>query len=97
MDSYKTPGPDDFYAIFFKKTWDIMGVEVHSFVRNAIVEGAILDEATEASLVPISKEPKPCSIRGFRPLSLCNIACKLIPKVIVNKLKGLMQELISPC
>lgn len=97
MASYKAPGPDGFQAIFFKKTWDVTGEAVHSFVKKAIEEGEISDEAAEASLVLIPKENKPCNIRGFRPISLCTVACKLISKILVNRLKGLMQELVSPC
>lgn len=63
----------------------------------AVDKGEISEEATEASIVLISKESKPCSIRGFNPLSLCNVAYKLVSKVIANRLKPLMEDLISPC
>lgn len=96
MGSYKALGPDGYQAIFFKKTWHITGEAVHSFVKKAIEDGEISEEAAEASLVLIPKETKPCNICGFRPLILCNAAYKLISKVIVNRLKLLTRELISP-
>lgn len=97
MGSYKAPGPDGFQAVFFKRTWDITGEAVYSFVRNALREGDVPEEAAMATLVLIPKEPTPSSIRGFRPLSLCNVSCKLVSKVIVNRLKAVMEGLISPC
>lgn len=41
-------------------------------------------EATEALLVLIPKEEKPTSIRGFRPISICNMNIKFVIKAIVN-------------
>ncbi|KAF7153235.1 hypothetical protein RHSIM_Rhsim01G0171900 [Rhododendron simsii] len=32
----------------------------------------------------------------FRPISLCNFAMKVITKVMANRLKGILQEVISP-
>lgn len=44
----------------------------------------------------IPKEIKLSSMHGFRPLSLCNVVYKLASKVIVNRLKDIVKELISP-
>lgn len=66
-------------------------------MKTAIDEGVLPKEAAEAALVLIPKEAKSCNIRGFRPLSLCNVSYKLVSKVIVNRLKLLKKELISPC
>lgn len=62
-----------------------------------IDEGVVPKEAADATLVLIPKETKPTNMRGFRPLSICNVTYKLASKVIVNRLKGIMKELISPC
>lgn len=97
MGSYKAHGPDGFRAIFFKKTWDITRAVVHSFVRKSVEEGMIFEKATESSLALIPKESKPCNICEFMPLSPCNVAYKLVSKVIVKRLKHLMKELISLC
>lgn len=44
----------------------------------------------------IPKETKPTSMNRFRPLSLCNVTFKLVSKAIVNRLKGVMENLLSP-
>lgn len=49
---------------------------------------------TLLSLIP--KEEHPEYIHQFRPISLCTVFCKTITKVIVNRLKPFLDELISP-
>lgn len=97
MGSYKAPGPDGFPAIFYKKTWQVTGKALHSFVRGILEEEAIPARSMEATIVLIPKDEHPTSIRGFRPLSLCNVPTKLVSKVIVDRLKETLKELISPC
>lgn len=36
-------------------------------------------------------------MRGFKPLSLCNVETKLVSKIIVNRLKETLKSLFSPC
>lgn len=96
MGSYKAPGPNGYPAIFFKKTWSMVGEDVCSFVRSVIGRGEITESAAETLLVLIPKETKPTTIRGFRPLSLCNITMKLVSKIIVNRLKEVWKNIISP-
>lgn len=58
---------------------------------------AVPSRAIEATLVLIPKETHPTSMRGFRPLSLCNMHTKLISRIIVDKIKETLKHLISPC
>lgn len=96
MGSYKAPGPDGYQAIFFKNSRHIIGRGVHSFVRGAMKGEQIPASAKEAIFVLILKEAHPTSIKGFRPLSLCNVTVKLPSKIIANKLKGALKSLIAP-
>lgn len=44
----------------------------------------------------IPKEDKPSSLGSFRPISLCNVSIKIVSKMIVNKLKEVLDAIISP-
>lgn len=57
----------------------------------------IREEEAEAMLVLIPKEAHPTTMRGFRPLSLCNMTLKVVSKIIFNRLKSVLKSLISPC
>lgn len=58
--------------------------------------GDIPPKVTEALLVLIPKVQKPSSIRNFRPISLCNTSIKLVNNMIINRLKQVLCDLISP-
>lgn len=73
------------------------GDDVHAFAKKMMEGREVLEESAEATLVLILKEGKPSSMRRFRLLSLCNVINKLVFKVIVNMLKGVLKDLISPC
>lgn len=95
--SFKVPGPDGYQAVFFKRAWSVVGEVVHHFVWKIIEEGDIPEDAAEAILVLIPKKDKPNSMRDFRPLSICNVTYKLASKIIVNRLRDLVKDLVSPC
>lgn len=50
--------------------------------------------ATDICLIP--KVPKPEYVNQFRPISLCNVNYKILSKIVVNRLKPIMTDIISP-
>lgn len=96
MGSMKAPGPDGYQALFFKRTWERTSHALHHFSLGVLKGEEFPNEAAEALLVLIPKEEKPSSLRSFRPISLCNVSMKIVSKMIVNRLKEVMQTIISP-
>lgn len=96
MESWKSLGPDGYQLGFFRKTWEVTGSAVHRFVQDILKRDEISKEAAETLLVLIPKEAKPMSLKNFRLIRLCNVSMKLVTKVIANRLKILLKEMITP-
>lgn len=96
MKSYKAPGSDCFQPIFFKMFWEQIGDDIWRFVSQAFETGNFDPQVTDTLLVLIPKGDYPSSFREFRPISLCNVLYKLITKVLVNRLRSLLHDMISP-
>ncbi|CAO2039661.1 unnamed protein product, partial [Urochloa humidicola] len=50
----------------------------------------------DTCIVLISKVPHPETLKDFRPISLCNVIYKVVSKCLVNCLRPLLQDIISP-
>lgn len=96
MGSSKAPGPDGFHPGFFKHTWDMTGSAVHDFAKDILGGKEVFEEAAEALLVLIPKDTKPTSIKGFRPISLCNVSLKIVTEMLVNRLKLVLKKIVAP-
>ena len=92
----KAPGPDGLHAIFCKKFWHIIGDEISQEVLFAINTRQIPAEWNDTSIVLIPKVDSPEQITQYRPISLCNVMYKIISKMIDNRLKKILPEIISP-
>ncbi|GKB48885.1 hypothetical protein Tco_0899638, partial [Tanacetum coccineum] len=96
MGNEKSPGPDGFRAAFFKEAWDIVGNDVILVVREFFVNGRLLKELNHTIISLIPKVSTPARVNDFRPISCCNVLFKCISKVIANRIKSCLKDLISP-
>ncbi|GJW40181.1 hypothetical protein Tco_0066026 [Tanacetum coccineum] len=96
MGNEKSPGPDGFTAAFFKEAWDIVGNDVILAVREFFVNGRLLKELNHTIIALIPKVSTPARVNDFRPISCCNVLFKCISKVIANRIKSCLKDLISP-
>ncbi|XP_059436754.1 uncharacterized protein LOC132169808 [Corylus avellana] len=95
MKANKAPGPDGFYADFFKSTWSIVGQEVVAAIKGFFSSGLLLKEvnATILSLVP--KKVNPSAMGDFRPITCCNVIYKCITKILSNRMLPFLGNLVS--
>lgn len=96
IGSLKAPGPEGFHAFFFKQLWHIVGEYVWGVVRDAFTSSAFDLDLAQTLICLIPKVDVPTSFKEFIPIGLCNVLYKLITKVLVNRLRPFLQELIGP-
>ncbi|XP_048617726.1 uncharacterized protein LOC125589247 [Brassica napus] len=96
MPSSKAPGPDGFPADFYRASWDIIKkdfiIAVHFFFMFGFLPRGV--NATILTLIPKHGDAR--EIKDYRPISCCNILYKVISKILANRLKVLLPELIEP-
>ena len=95
MHAYKSPGPDGFQCIFFKQYWHIVGEDVTTLVTQAFATGTFDPVIAETFIALIPKVDCPQSFKEFRPISLCNTIYKLITKVLVNRLRSFLDQIVG--
>lgn len=96
MKSYKAPGLDGFQPLFFKHFWVLLKTDLLLLVQQAFNRGYSEECLAEILIVLIPKVDHPLRFKELRPISLCNVAYKVITKVLVQRLRPYLNELTGP-
>lgn len=96
MHPYKSLGPYVFQGIFFKQYWHIVGDDIYDLVKQAFCTWHFDSALAKTLIILIPKVDNPNSFKEFRPISLCNMVYKLITKVTVNRLRPMLDSIVSP-
>lgn len=96
MHDLKALGPDDFPALLYKKMWSTIGNDIVKVVTSFFLRGSMPKEVNSLLIFLIPKVSNPTSMNHFRPISLCNVVYKIISKLLVSKLRPLLDKFISP-
>lgn len=92
----KALGPDGFTLSFFKAAWEVVGGVVTEAKRHFFNIGRLLKEVNSTFISLIPKKLEASTFNDFRPIALCNLIYKFNIKIIVNRLKRVMNVLVQP-
>uniref|UniRef100_A0A803PL05 Reverse transcriptase domain-containing protein n=1 Tax=Cannabis sativa TaxID=3483 RepID=A0A803PL05_CANSA len=95
MHPDKSPCPDGMTPGFFQRCWSIVGLDIINLVRSFMTTGILPQGLNDTNMVLIPKVKNPTSMIDLRPISLCNVLYKIISKVLANRLKEVLPQLIS--
>lgn len=95
MHSNKSLGPDGFSALFFQKTWHIIGSEVMEAVLVVLNNGEDLTDWNNTLLTLIPKVKDPLIVKDFLPITLCNTCYKIISRAITNRFRPILVNIID--
>ena len=83
----KSPGPDGFNGLFFKKCWHIISKDFYALAA-AFHEGtANLENINYSYITLVPKKRSPESVNDFRPISLTGMGVKFLSKMAANRLQ----------
>ncbi|KAK6153718.1 hypothetical protein DH2020_013357 [Rehmannia glutinosa] len=94
MHPLKAPGPDGMCLLFFQKFWNIVSTDFTSTCLNILNNTSDPLSLNHTHIVLIPKVKQPETAKDFRPISLCNVIFRVITKVIANKLKLILPDII---
>lgn len=92
----KAPGPDGLPAAFFQKHWGSVKEGVITTCLHILNDKGNLAPLNHTYIALIPKTTKPKSVSEFRPISLCNVIYRIIAKSMANKLKHILDKIVSP-
>jgi hypothetical protein len=96
MSPWKAPGPDGFPAGFYQNGWNDMGSSICDYVKNIWINPVDVANVNFTDICLIPKVDRPEFVSQFRPISLCNVSYKIITKIMVNRLKKIIPQVVSP-
>ncbi|CAN0855442.1 LINE-1 retrotransposable element ORF2 protein [Linum grandiflorum] len=91
----QAPGPDGFQGHFYRKHWETIGDKISQEVMSFFATATMPHGWNNTHIVLIPKKPNPQAMPEFRPISCCNFNYKIIAKILANRLKPCMPDLIS--
>ncbi|KAL0455518.1 UNVERIFIED_CONTAM: LINE-1 retrotransposable element O protein [Sesamum latifolium] len=89
-------GPDGYPSGFFKAARPVIGKEVTQAILDFFTTGRLLKQVNATLLSLIPKVLNPTLVSEFRSISCYNVLYKVITKIIVQRLSGVLDDLISP-
>jgi hypothetical protein len=95
MAPLKAPGPDGMPPIFYQSYWHVVGEDVTAAVLSCLNSGKIPASLNHSYVTLIPKTKSPEKVTEYRPISLCNVVYKLISKVLANRLKKVLPQVVS--
>ena len=81
--------------MFYQKYWHLIGEDVSNAVITCLNSSKILKAINHTYITLIPKVKNPEIVSEFRPISLCNVIYKIISKMLTNRLKSVLPQIVS--
>jgi hypothetical protein len=82
-------------SLFFQKYWNTVGEDITREVLHFLNGGGLPQQWNETIVVLIPKVPNLEKLKDLKPINLCNVMYIIASKVLSNRLKLMLPEIIS--
>ncbi len=90
----KSPGPDGIVVEFYKMYWNFLGTELLEVIHESVRTEMLPYTQYLAVITLLYKKGQRENIKNWRPISLLNTDAKLYSKVLAERLKKALPEII---
>jgi hypothetical protein len=96
MPNDHAPGPDGFTGAFYQRAWPIIKHDILAgIMKLGVGDGRGFARLNRALITLIPKIPEAIETKDFRPISLVHSFAKLFSKLIANRLRSRLGEIVS--
>ncbi|KAG7594282.1 Reverse transcriptase domain [Arabidopsis thaliana x Arabidopsis arenosa] len=95
MPANKSPGPDGYTSEFFKSAWPLIENDFTVAIQSFFKKGFLPKGVNTTILALIPKKENAQVMKDYRPISCCNVLYKVISKILANRLKDLLPQIVS--
>ena len=91
----KTPGTDGLTAEFYRHFWSSINQHLYNSILSSIEIGELSCEQRRGVITLIPKAGKDLKyVKNWRPITILNIEYKIIAKILANRIKYILPDLI---
>ena len=95
MKNNKSPGSDGLTKEFYQTFWDDIKEDLCETMNNIYLKEELCETQKSAIVKLIYKKGDPRELKNWRPISLLNIDYKILSKILANRLKTIMPQLVG--
>ncbi|CAI5990895.1 unnamed protein product [Closterium sp. NIES-65] len=91
----KAPGADGLPKELLEDNWDLLGESVMDFMRGFEKTAELPRSASTAVTILLHKKGERTDLGNYRPITLLNATYKIAAKLLANRMKGVLSQVIS--
>ena len=96
MKHNKSPGDDGIVSEFYVRYWYLIKEELTKVIKYTFLSNTLAPFQYRAMLTLLYKKGEREDISNWRPISLLNVDYKIITKILAERLKPLLPNIIHP-
>ena len=97
LPNNKSPGPDGIPIEFYKKFWCSISDILFDSFKNSFETGQLSPSQKRGVITLVPKKDKDLTdLKSWRPLSLLNTDYKILAKLLANRLRPVLSDIINP-